>query len=1214
MSYTSSSQGKFRMEFSPHNYLFEKFKTDSMQTAEEGRGKIAGNVTTCLYPSFKTIMMAKILGILLLAFCFQVTGKGFAQQINLSEKNTLLEKVFEKIELQTGYSFLYTDEMMQSAKPVSINIKNGSLLQVLDRIFSDQPLQYTVMEKTIIVKAKKLAEKQVAIDNPPTLVRGVVRDPTGTPLEGATITVKGRGTATQTNAKGEFSIEVPDERSVLVISFVGFEQQEVIVGSRSELSIQMVSATSQFADVVVVGYGTQKKANLTGAVDQVTSEVLENRSLTNLNQGLQGVLPNLNIRLFDGKPNQAPRFNIRGATSIGQGGNALVLIDGVEGDPSVINPNDIASISILKDASSAAIYGARGAFGVVLITTKNPVKGKTSITYTANYSIKSPTEVPDFENDAYIFAKMFAESTVAWENQFPQAVNKTLKFSQAYLTELERRSHLTGLPEVEVDPVTGEYVYYASTDWYAQLYKPNTSSMDHNLTLSGGGDKSTFMITGRYYGQDGIFRYNTDDYRILNFRAKGSIQMYPWLQFTNSTDYSNMRYHQPINVGEGGGIYRNIADEGHPLAPMFNPDGTLTASAAYSVGDFWYGKNHIDMERGVLRNTTGLTASFFNNKLKLKSDFTFQNTDNTEKRRQVPLPYSSKPGVIAYLGTTTNDLREISQHTQYLATNVYGEYENTFAADHYFKLLLGYNYEQSTFKGLLAQRNGLIFENANDINLALGQSFTTSGGWEQWAIMGGFGRLNYIFREKYLVEVNARYDGSSKFPEDQRYGFFPSVSAGWRVSKERFWNVSENLISDFKIRASYGSLGNGNIGSYVYQEQFSIGTLGRILNGVRPPNTSAPGVLPDGLTWEKSTTKNLGLDFAMFGNRLRFVGDAYIRETSDMFTVGVTLPAVFGASSPRGNYADLETKGWEITLSWKDKFDAWSKPLNYDIRVTLADNTSVITKFNNPNKRLTDYYEGMRIGEIWGYTTLGFFTSEEDVAKHADQKLFLSTSSGKAFAGDIKLADLNGDGVVNPGTNRATDPGDRRIIGNSTPRYMYAFNIGADWNNIFFSVFFQGVAKQDWFPSTEAGVFWGQYNRPYNKLPRWHLTNHWTPDNPNAYLPRYVSRLANRTGGILREAQTGYMQNVAYLRLKNIQLGYTLPRRWTSRIAASTARVYVSGENIWTWSPLYKRTRDIDVENTGVSDRVFANPDQNFGDGYNYSIMKGVTFGLSITF
>lgn len=1162
--------------------------------------------------STKTIVVMKMTAILLIAFCFRVSANGYAQEVTLSEKNASLEKIFKEIRKQTGYSFLYTEEMLQEASPVSISVKKLPLPVVLDKIFSTQPLQYTLMDQTVIVKRKKeLTVPNMQISSPPPVIKGVIRDANGAPLPGATVTVKGTTQVTQTNAQGEFTLDAP-EKAVLVVSFVGFETQEITVGNRTDIAISLVASTSQLKDIVVVGYGTQKRVNLTGAVDQVSSEVLENRSLPSLTIGLQGVLPNLNIKPLDGKPNQAPRFNIRGATSIGQGGNALVLIDGVEGDPSLINPNDIASVSVLKDASSAAIYGARGAFGVVLITTKTPTRGRTSINYTTNQSIKEPTTLPDFENDAYIFAKMFAESTVAWENTFPQAVNKTLKFSQAYLAELERRQG-KGLPEVEVDPVTGEYVYYASTDWFKELYKDNTRASEHNLTISGSNDKTSFMLTGRYFGQEGLFRYNSDDYRVLNFRAKGAIQVYEWLKFDNNTDYSKMTYHNPLNVGEGGGIWRNIADEGHPLAPMFNPDGTLTASAAYSVGDFWYGKSGFDMERGILRNRSGLTASFFNDKVRLKADMTFQSTETAEKRKQVPLPYSSKPGVIAYLGSTTNDIREIKQRTNYFATNIYAEYENTFNDAHYVKALVGYNYEQSTFDGISAQRNGLIFENANNINLALGQSIQTGGVWDEWAIVGGFGRLNYIYKDRYLFEVNGRYDGSSKFPEDQRYGFFPSFSAGWRVAKEAFWNVSPKVISDLKIRASYGSLGNGSIRSYQFQEQFTISQLGLILNGLRPQYTTNPAVLPAGLTWETSTSKNLGLDFAMISNRLHFSGDVYERETTDMFTNAVTPPAVFGATAPRGNYADLITKGWEVTLSWNDNFFLARKPFSYDVRLTMADNSAKITKYNNPEKRLSDYYEGQTIGEIWGYVTEGFFTSADDIAKHANQKLFLSTSSGQTFPGDIKLKDLNGDAIINPGTGTLADPGDRTIIGNSTPRYMYGINLGAEWNNIFFSVFFQGVGKQDWWPSTEAGVFWGQYNRPYNKLPKWHLDNHWTPDNPNAYLPRYVSRLANRTGGILREAQTGYLQNISYIRLKNIQLGYNLPSGLISRIKANSLRVYLSAENIWTHSSLYKLTRDLDVENTGVSDQVFS-PDGNAGDGYNYPLMKGLTFGLSVTF
>lgn len=1162
----------------------------------------------------KYLIIMKLIVFFICFFSLSAFAEDIAAQekITISLDNVSLKKAFRLIENQTSFRFVYKDEDLTASQNVSVKVKEQPLTDVMKLLLQKTALSYKLMGNDLVVIATQPTAESAAMRMAFT-VTGKVLSGTKQPLARVSIVEKKTGNATSTAEDGSFTITVANDQAVLVVALVGYKMQEVSVSGRSSIGIVLVEEVKELNDVVVVGYGTQKKTNLTGAVDMVTSDALENRSMSNLNQGLQGVLPNLNIKLLDGKPNQAPRFNIRGTTSIGQGGNALVLIDGVEGDPSVINPNDVESVSILKDAASASIYGARAAFGVVLITTKNPSRGKTSVTYTTNFSSKRPTNIPDFANDAYTFAKLFAESTVAWEGSFPQAVNKTLRFSQAYLAELEKRSKTPGSPVVEVDPITGEYVYYASTDWYRELYKPSNRSTEHNLTVSGSSDKTNFLITGRYFGQDGLFRYNSDDYSMLNFRAKGSVQVYPWLKVDNNADYSNSKYHNPLNVGEGGGIFRNIADEGHPLAPMFNPDGTLTASSAYSVGDFWFGKSGYDFEKAVFRNRTSFTASFFRDKFRIKGDFTFQNSDNNETRKQVPVPYSSRPGVIAYLGTTTNDLREIRQRTQYMATNLYSEYENTFNQKHYLKVLVGYNYEQSTNKNLLVQRNGLIYDDATDINLALGQSILTSGGYEQWAILGGFSRINYSFKDRYLLELNGRYDGSSKFPENQRYGFFPSVSAGWRVSKEDFWKMSPSVISDLKFRASYGSLGNGNIGSYVYQEQFSVSQSGMILNGIRPQITGRPTVLPTGLTWETSTTFNLGIDLTMLSNRLRFSGDVYTRKTKDMFTVGVSLPAVFGATSPRGNYADLETKGWEMSLSWKDRFNVGSKPFSYDIRLTLADNSAVITKYNNPEKRLTDYYEGMKIGEIWGYTTQGFFVSADDIAKHANQKLFLSTSSGQTFPGDIKLRDMNGDGVINPGTGRVSDPGDRSIIGNSAPRYLYGINLGADWNNIFFSAFFQGVGKQDWFPSTEAGVFWGQYNRPYNKIPTWQLNNHWTPETPDAYMPRYVSRLANRAGGILREAQTRYIQNVAYLRLKNVQIGYNLPAKWATKIKATNARVYLSGENLLTWSPLYKLTKDMDVESIGPSDQLFS-PGGNAGDGYNYPMMKSFTLGLSITF
>lgn len=1054
---------------------------------------------------------------------------------------------------------------------------------------------------------------------------GIVQDDKGTPLVGVSVIAKNLKTnfsaGAQTDSLGVFKFTRLPAGGPYTFTFssVGFESQVLSgytlkQGLVTAVTVKLKPQAENLADVVVVGYGTQKKVNLTGAVSQVSGDVLNNRPLPNISQGLQGMIPNLNLTMGDGKPIQSPAFNIRGTTSIGQGGNALVLIDGVQGDPALLNPNDVANVSVLKDAASASIYGARAAYGVVLITTKNPARDRFNITYSSNYSIKSPTSVPDVITNGYTYAVMFDSAWSAWNDysQTAQNINKTQPFSKAYLAEYKKRNDNPSLPKVEVG-ANGQYVYYGNMDWYGALYKPHTAAIDQSLSVSGGNGKTGFYVTGRYYGQDGIFRYNSDDYKIYTVTAKGSSQVTPWLNISNTTQFSSRFYHNPMNVGEGGGIWRNMADEAHPSSMLFNPDGTLTFSAAYTVGDFVYGKNGIDLKDQVIKNTSAFTAKVIGNDLRLKGDFTFQNTTSSQKQIRVQVPYSLAPGVINYVGTGTNDITQDERKTNYLAANLYAEYEKTINRSHYIKVLAGYNYEQSTYNRLTASRNGIIYPNATDISLALGQSINVTGGYEKWAILGGFSRLNYAFKDRYLLEVNGRYDGSSKFPSNQRYAFFPSASAGWRISKEGFWKVSDRAVSDLKLRVSYGSLGNGNIGSYVYQEQFGITQSGRVLGGVLPQYTGAPAVLPDGLTWETATTADLGLDAAFLSNRLTFTGDIYQRRTKNMFTVGMTLPAVFGASVPKGNYADMTTNGWEIAINWRDEFRIGSKPFHYSIGGSLADYTAKIDKYNNATNSLGDYYVGKTVGEIWGYTNDGYWTAANVAQAKTMQALFKASNSGQWLPGDIKFKDLNGDGVINNGDNTLANPGDMRVIGNTTPRYTYGITLSADYSNFFFSAFFQGVGKQDWWPGAEADAFWGIYNRPYNFAMTYQQGNMWSEANPDAYFPRLRGYVAQNGAGELATAQTKYLQNVRYIRLKNLQVGYNVPAGWLAKAHLTAARIYVSGENLWSASPLYKLTRNIDVENIGKSDVVLTGSSNN-GNGNNYPILKSFTVGLSVTF
>lgn len=1058
----------------------------------------------------------------------------------------------------------------------------------------------------IMVFGGKMANAETSI-NQQKEITGRVFDATGVPLSGVTVINLQTQASAQSNEDGSFSISAENGQR-LRFTYQGFVSQEVTIQDQSQVTIRLELDNTALDEVVVVGYGTQKKANLTGAVDQVGPEVFEGRPLANVSQMLQGAVPNLNIMPADGKPTRAPSFNIRGTTSIGQGGSALILIDGVEGDPSILNPNDIESVSVLKDASSAAIYGSRGTFGVVLITTKRAKEGRNTINYSGGLTSQSPTTLPDFVTDGYTYAERFFAAYNAWNNysSIPSKLNKTQIFTVDWLEEFRKRKEAGNTETVTVND-NGEYVYYANEDYYGALLKDRTFVQDHNLSASGTSGKIDYFLSGRLFDNSGLYRYNTDTYKSYNTRAKAGLQVTDWLRVENNIDYSFVKYHDPSTAGEGGNIWRNIADEGHPSSPIYNPDGSFSFSAAYTLGDFIYGKNGTDFEKKDLRNTTSFATKFFNNTFRIKGDLTFRNRDYGSTRVRVPVPYSVKEGEIIPLKTGMNDnIYQVAQETNYLFTNLYGEYENTFAEDHYFKGLLGYNYEQQRYNSTYITKTGLLTTDVDNINLALGDAVQATAGYNRYRLAGLFFRLNYIYKDRYLFEANGRYDGSSKFPTNEQWAFFPSVSAGWRVSQEPFWEVSPEAISEFKIRASYGSLGNGNIAPYSFLDLYNINASGRVLDGRKNMYTSVPTVIPNNLTWETARTANLGVDLTFLNNKINFTGDIYRRETLNMYTAGQQLPEIFGATSPKGNYADMTTTGFEMTLSYRDRFQIGEKELGFGVKATLADYRSTIDRFNNETGNLNDYYAGKRYGEIWGYTTQGLFSSQEEIDGAPKQTLIKSSNSGKIYPGDIRFADLDGNGVIDYGSNTLDNHGDLSVIGNEEPRYIYGLNLNLDYSNVYFSAFFQGVGKQDWYPSNES-IFWGQYNRPYNNLPTWHLDNYWTEDNMGAYFPRY----AGYNTSLKQTTQTRYLQNAAYIRLKNIQLGYSFPQSFVSKLKLQGLRAGLSAENLWTWSPLYKRTKDIDIANIGNSD-----PDigTGSGDGFNYPTMRSISFNLSINF
>lgn len=1152
-------------------------------------------------------LFAIIVAILSLSMQLWAQESVLDRKVTLHMRNARLEEVIESIMIQTGVMFIYRSDSGDNDRTVDVEVKEVPLRKVL----ADIGVEARVEGQSIILRQKEQAAGANPSGGRKIGVSGKVKDTSGEPLVGATVIIHGTTVGTSTDLDGNFSLEASED-DLLDVLMIGFRSLSLKAARR--LDVILEDDSTELEELVVVGYGSQKKVNLTGSVESLGGEKMENIPMPSLSRGLQGMIPSLNIDMTDGKPIRSSEYNVRGTTSIGAGGGStLIMIDGAPGDPDLLNPSDIESVTVLKDAASAAIYGARGPFGVVLITTKNPSAGKTSVTYSGNVSFYTQTQHNDYIWDGYIWAKTFVEAYYAYNDYVtnPTGVNNAFPFLQgmdAYLSELKRRHDDPSLPKV-VTMDDGSYVYYGSTNWYDQLYKKVSTGTEHTVTVSGNSKNAGFYLSGRYHGQNGIFRYNSDDFDQFNLRSKGYVQVFPWLKITDNMDFSHRTYNYPLTSIYEKGIWRNIADQGFPMAVMFNPDHTLTRHAAYTVGDFYTGNNKSISSLFNLRNSFNATASFLNNSLRLNADFTTSYKMARDKRVLYPVSYSDKAGVITSEGTSK--LSERFDETSYLGTNLYGEYENTFADRHYFKAMAGFNCEYQKLVINYMERNGVLKPEISDFNLVNGDSFVLTGGGNSWAVMGLFFRLNYNYKERYLLEINGRYDGSSNFPTNQRWGFFPSASAGWRISRESFWKVSPKAVSELKLRLSYGELGNGQIPPYSYIQTISTHQSSRIIDGSLPLYSYMPSLVPDDLTWERSRTYNVGLDVSFFDGRLSVNADVFQRNTENMYTAGVTVPAVLGTSSPKGNYADLHTRGFEFSIEWKDRID-FGKPLDYSAKFILSDSQAEITRFNNATGLIDSYYVGAKVGEIWGYEIEGLFQSEQEIADWYDQS-YMKTSQGQKIwlPGDLKYANLNGDDRINDGQRTLANHGDLKVIGNTTPRFRFGVNLGASWNNIFFSAFFQGVGHRDWYPSMECNAFWGMYNRPYNMLPTHIYENHWTEETPDAYFPRLRGYLVTSTNGVLRMPNTRYLQNAAYVRLKNLTFGYNLPKALLEKLRMSKCQIFFSGQNLWTWSPIHMITKNIDPEVISGSDAEVAT---GKGDANAYPMLRSLSLGVTLGF
>lgn len=1014
-------------------------------------------------------------------------------------------------------------------------------------------------------------------------VSGTVTDASG-PVIGATVMQKGTTNGTITDMDGKFSLDGVKKGDVIQITYIGYIMQEITYTGKP-IQVKLVEDSKKLDEVVVVGYATVKKANLIGAVSAVDSKVLEDRPIINLGQGLQGTIPNLNITT-SGQPGKGSTYNVRGETSI-NGGSPLVLVDGVEMDPNLINPQDVASVSVLKDAASASIYGARAAYGVILITTKTGKKNMpTQVSLDASISFNSPTTRPSYMNSM---------EYANWMNAANNLTNGRDLFSPdemehitAYFNDPANNSPVF----VTNDPNSwqygncqaGKYAYCGNTDWMKEMYKKSYPLQQYNVNISGGSDKATYYTSVGYTDQGSLLRYGDEGFRKFNMVNNINYDINNWLNVSMKTSYIRTELSGIVQDGVHGEAW--IGNDTQPLMPVKHPDGNWAGQGNYTnfaavldemgsrkttKNDFW---NTLALKLTPLKGMT------------INMDYTFNYYAEHNKNHIKSFNEYGIDGnfLQVFQYSKPNSVYEGQNNDTYNAFNFFGDYERTFGK-HYFKVMAGYNQETKHTRSLYAQRENLISNDLPSMGSATGEKYVGNSD-DSWATRSGFFRVNYTYADRYLLELNGRYDLSSKFPKDDRAVFNPSFSVGWKLSEESwFKNPTNGFFDELKIRGSYGSLANQALdnGWHSYLSTYGTGTMSYIMGGAQNQYVSPGGLVSTSITWEKVTQWDLGLDFAILNNRLQGTFDYYQRSTTGMLGAGKVLPSVLGTSEPEENAADMVTRGWELSLSWNDRLE---NGFHYSASFNLSDTQAEITKFDNPTKSLSSsYYEGQILGDIWGYES-ALFQSQAEIDAAPDQSQL--DGGIKKVPGDIKFINLNGDNVVDNGENTVDNPGDMKIIGNNKARFRYGFNVSADWKGFDLGIFFQGVGKRDlMLPATFKWQYGSQWQVPVATA-----QDYWREDNTSAYYP--VARFNG--GKALGQNQTRYLLNAAYLRLKSLSAGYTLPQALTQQWGIQKCRIYFSGENLLT----FKHTPE-------GFDPELDNP-------YKYPQQKSLSVGINVTF
>lgn len=1027
-------------------------------------------------------------------------------------------------------------------------------------------------------------------------VTGVVTDDVGS-VANAEVKVKETGVSTFTDDKGAFEIEAKKGEHLVIVNPVTLNEKEILV---KKLKLGVINLDSKIDLDVIVAFAKMKKENLTGAVSSVSSEQLEGRPVRNAVQALQGQVAGMTFSTNNsgGELNGSMGFSIRGKGTIGTGSNssALVLIDGVEGNLADINPNDIENISVLKDAASSALYGSRAPFGVILVTTKKGAEGKIVANYTGNLIWNSPLLQPNML-DAESFAYYFNDAAAAAGQGLPfkeETIEKIINHKKGLLKE-----------ETEWDESGNRWRAYtdgfSNRNWFKEFYDDWTPSQEHNLSVRGGTEKVNFYLSANYLGMEGLMKYNKDMYDRYSINGKFSARLADWLKIDYNSRFSRILFGS--SAYESGLFYHNIARR-WPTMPLKDINGNYVYG---NEVEHLLNNRKQDENDALLQqlNFTITPAKDWNIYANLSYKINYDYSHNYF----LPIYTYDKDGVPSFANYQSNGIAvgktrvgEYARKDNFFSPNIYTDYKHSFGK-HNAKVVLGFQSELKKYRTLSGSKDGLVDYSVKTIDASTGDDMKASGGFNHWATAGFFGRLNYDYDSKYLLELNLRYDGSSRFLRAQRWNWFPAVSGGWNIAKEDFWISTKWLeqINVLKLRASFGELGNQNTENwYPFFLGMPLGSQNGywLINGEKTNTSSAPGMISGLLTWERVRDWNIGLDMTAFRNRLDMSFELFNRTTFDMIGKVKDLPAVLGTEAPRRNNANMQSKGFELTVSWNDKI---GKDFSYGIRGTLTDNRQKITKYLNEVKRLNDWYEGEYLGQIWGYTTHGIAKTDDEMAKWIS--VIDQNRLGNDWkAGDIMYEDLDGNKRIDGGAGTLSDHGDLKVIGNNSQRYQFGVNLNAAYKGFDISAFFQGVGKRDL--AVGGPYFTGANNNMWQSAGFKQHLDYFRPEdtkspfgpNVNAYFPR-----VNFNGGKNFETQTRWLQDASYIRLKNLQVGYTLPEKVVGKMGLSKVRIYFAGENLVTWTNLI----DIfDPETTGGS----------WGNGKIYPLSKTISTGISVTF